>query len=150
MNHTDPDSHTLIQNWSGSPRIQRDLKRIPDIWIHQWEIISFNQGCRTGRRKYTSSHPNNRREKKSTNLWSNIQLRTFRHENKKRAWGFRLDLQQTENLKVFYGFMWSQELLTENTPKLQQFSHTVAALWSIHSSFTVIPPFLCISVDNDT
>lgn len=112
---------TQILIYTHRSRIQRDLKRIPDIWVHQWRIVRLNPGCRWGGGGNTPHRIPTTGEKKSTNLWSNIQLRTFRRENKKRAWGFCLDLRWTENLKVFYRFMWNQELLTENTPKLQQY-----------------------------
>lgn len=143
----------IYTHWSGSSRIQRDLKRIPDNWIHQWKIISLNQECRWWGGGNTLHLIPTTGEKKSTNLWSNIQLRTFQHENIKEREDFASTCGGLKTWRCFTGLCETRNCSLKtplNCSSTALFSHTVAALWFHQSSFTGIPPFLCISLYNDT
>lgn len=143
MNHTYPDLHTLIQNWSGSSRIQRDLKRIPDIWVHQWKIISFKDAGDGEEEIHLISSQQQERKKAQISEAifnsgpSDMKIKK-EHEDfasicgGRKTWRCFIGLCETRNCSLKTPLNCSSTAL---------FSHTAAALWFNRSSFTVIPPF---------
>lgn len=120
----------IYTHWSSSSRIQRDFRRIPDIWV-QWKIISLNQGgAGDERRKYTSSHPNHRRGKKAQTSKAIFNSGPFDMNIKKEHEDFTSICGGLKTWRCFIGLCETRNcsLKTPLNCRTALFSHTVAAL----------------------